>query len=110
MTPETIEQLRLAAKAAGVEGSYQQWDRLTRLCFMRIAPDGSTGRLWWNPFVDDGELYRLARATKLVIDFENGVVHTPRRADGVMSHYGFTPEDEALVIVRAAAEIGRRMP
>ncbi len=65
----------------------------------------------WHPLIDDGDRYRLAKATKLVIDFENGIVHTPRSADGVMGHYGFDAETEARAVVEAAAyTFGQTLP
>lgn len=64
----------------------------------------------WNPLKDDGDALRLAAALKFTVDFENGAVWGAGDLDE--KRLGHTTADEPCMrraIVRAAAEIGRRM-
>ncbi|CCH04057.1 FIG00432887: hypothetical protein [Achromobacter xylosoxidans NH44784-1996] len=102
------EMLELAAKAAGLEGSY---------LFQAGGKKGSgfpydlegimlTGGAMWNPLKTDGDALRLA--VKLGIDIESysdtvaaDGIHEPRGVDDYKA--------TRRAIVRAAAEIGKEM-
>lgn len=80
----------------------------------RFYPDGSAVLLSgqrWNPLTDSADRYRLARACRLVIDFDGGEVRWYQDAEEVPRTLRWMPggneEIEARAIVRAAAEIGR---
>ena len=121
------ELLELAAKAAGIVGTYQHWED-SRGCVSRgIAPDGSSGRDLWNPLTDDGDALRLA--VKLGIstlpypvynhDERHSVMAKQRRRSDTLSEHNPTEVIEIYgndqyaatrrAIVRAAAEIGKAM-
>ncbi len=100
------ELLELAAKAA-------------RYTWVRgITKDGGwwhenpdLARLW-NPITDVGDRYRLARACKLIIDFDGGAVRWQFDGEEYKRSLNFTPgneTEEAYAVVTAAAEIGRNM-
>lgn len=99
------ELLERAIKAAGYWCEFEPDSGIgyDRFLLITTGRQGGIYKTEWHPLTDEGDRYRLARATKLVIDFENGIVHTPRSADGVMGHYGFDADTEALVIIEAAA-------
>ena len=93
------ELLELAAKAAG-------WVYLTN---GQLYVEG-LGNCEWNPLTDDGDALRLARACKMAIDFKEGTILY--YVGGECIGTDFTPgndEEEALAILKAAAEIGRNM-
>lgn len=116
MTPEDKELLRWAAKAAGIK---------------RLTEDGPLMCLKdhvmevWNPLEDDGDAFRLAVTLGMIIDARYGrncnnnnepiyVNYWPKNWQG--HHESIKQEigDDALsttrrAIVRAAAEIGRKM-
>ena len=58
-------------------------------------------RYIWNPIIDDGDRFRLARKLDMVIDFKNCVVN------GVFEWTPGNAMEEAYAFVRAAAEIGK---
>ena len=108
------ELLELAAKEAGVEGTYRA----------QYAGDKEYGGFWhsgvcWNPLTDDGDALRLAVKLNL------GLVHGWEDLDEAalatiwISHDGKCVAEEVKAndpyaatrraIVRAAAEIGRGM-
>ena len=101
------ELLELAAKAAGKTGVYQHWRDSRDIVSCGIAPNGSVGRLWWNPLTDDGEALQLAVfIVAYGFDFafiqEAVMLAIKRRED---------PKQAArYAVVRAAAEIGKTMP
>lgn len=109
---EIRELLELAAKAAGykIRGD---WEYDESWGFkVSTGPGAPT---WWNPYHDDGDSRRLEVRLTL------SVIHSTGGAAMVMSHdmgvsITETPSDgdsEAatrLAVLRAAAEIGRRMP
>lgn len=96
------ELLELAAKAAGFNGRWIQWDGAG---FFQL----SNGYVW-NPLTDDGDRYRLAKACKLVIDFDGGEVRWYADGESVPRLFRWMPggnvDLEARAIVRAAAAIG----
>ncbi len=104
MNTEDRELLRLAAKAAG-------WELRPHSNGWFLCGQGREF-LWlaWNPLIDDGNALRLAAALKFTVDFESGAVWGAGDLDETC--LGHTTADEPCMrraIVRAAAEIGRRM-
>jgi hypothetical protein len=106
------ELLALAAKAAGVK-YYGQCDDGT-LLLEGMSPDNVD----WNPLADDGDALRLAVACKIDVCHGDQYVETlfgkDRASVAVVAEY-FRREEHRVesarrAIVRAAAEIGRRMP
>jgi len=97
------EMLELAAKAAGLHRCENYYT------------DAAGNHVEWNPLTDDGDALRLA--VKLGIDFKirKGVTWWDhQKSDGVV-YWGHEPHrDDPIAatrraIVRAAAEIGRKM-
>lgn len=111
------EMLELAAKAAGIKvwrGSGHQSDMLFRDA---SRPTGVVTGVEWNPLTDDGDAFRLAAKLWISVSYDRlDQCINERRVFAVHSrgveleHLG---EDGAAAtrraIVRAAAEIGRRM-
>ena len=101
------ELLELAAKAAGIEGT---WDRYADV----FVPQ--EGRIFWNPLNDDGDALRLAVKLRIKLIFRTNLngEFVYADADGVMFQpQPAKPDPEAATrraIVRAAAEIGRAKP
>jgi hypothetical protein len=98
------EMLELAAKAAGIDVRWYQGDCL------RVADkcNGFAGK--WNPLTSDGDALRLAVTCGLVVDCSRPSAGEPYKQhaiwrDETMSNAELTRR----AIVRAAAEIGRRM-
>jgi len=112
------ELLELAAKAAGyVIRDSTRWKN-TVVCQVTLD-DGSTNYVQWNPITDDGDALRLAVKLRLEPRFidnghSNGV--EPSRVTlhnfaGIVENIDGDPlAATRRAIVRAAAEIGRRMP
>lgn len=103
MNSETLrEMLEMAAKAAGycVGFTYH-----SNTC-LRVMPDGD--QIVWNPLEDDGDRHRL------LVGLHMTLAHEPNRGgwsvgavvDGEFRWLAHD-DDEALAVVRAAAEIGR---
>jgi hypothetical protein len=97
------ELLELAAKAAGIEGT---WD-IHAKC---LVP--TVGQMWWNPLIDDGAALRLA--VRLNIEFDNvGSSCTAYQYDyGIDCNEAHDNDPYAATrraIVHAAAEIGKGM-
>ena len=113
------ELLELAAKAAGIEGKWTEWDH----AYGDYREHGIDygGRTLWNPLDDDGDALRLA--ARLYLDINQfpatdgyvGMVEIWRNGDGDPAHVEYVKVgDDRLIatrraIVRAAAEIGRNM-
>jgi hypothetical protein len=103
------EMLELAAKAAGyVIRDSTRWKN-TVVCQVTLD-DGSTNYVRWNPLADDGDALRLAVTCGLVVDCSRPSAGEPYKQhaiwlDETMSNAELTRR----AIVRAAAEIGRRM-
>ena len=103
---DDIELLELAAKAADIYETLHQTEDGFEFIWSYVI---------WNPLTDDGDALRLA--VKLKIDFKirNEVTWWDRQeSDGVV-YWGHEPHNNdplaatRRAIVRAAAEIGRRM-
>ena len=100
------EMLELAAKAAGTVVEFTNGRPVTFI-------DGDTVHQAWNPLEDDGDAFRLA--VDLSIEIEVIRPRTEReigrsRANQVWQLHGNDPRAATrLAIVRAAAEVGRRM-
>lgn len=109
------ELLELAAKAAGVDVEYRDKSGFEGRINAPKAFYHRIGVKEWNPLYDDGDRYRLARACKLELDFDGSVVKAWLHGDdGWHVHkFPFTAgndTEEAYVVLRAAAEIGKAMP
>lgn len=90
MNEQDKEMIHLAAKAAGIECLWELGWRLP--CGQTIA--------WWNPLDDDGDAFRLA--VKLM-EFE------PYKSRGYLPLITTDAQNTRRAIVRAAAEIGKRL-
>lgn len=118
LTDADQELLRLAALAAGYELEWApEWPGGG--CFMRrVVPEPEepfSKRVPWRPLVDDGDALRLAVALNLGISVP---VHRTIRADVISFRDSSVSARECgndpcsavrRAIVRAAADIGRRM-
>jgi hypothetical protein len=101
------ELLELAAKAAGMK---LHWHEPTQSAWVE-------GPCTWNPLTDDGDAFRLSVSLRLpVVYFHNYPPHEPSRVvisrgKGVVENVedGDWMRSTRRAIVRAAAEIGRRM-
>jgi len=99
------ELLELAAKAAGL---YVEWQH--EICYRCASNSFET--VAWNPLTDDGDALRLAVKLNLSVKV------TAIRANVLGGNWIATTEPHRSdpyaatrrAIVRAAAEIGRRMP
>lgn len=111
------EMLEFSAKAAGIDVRWYQGDCL------RVADkcNGFAGK--WNPITDDGDALRLAVKCGISVLQFPACIGTGWPQNGLpASLIGFDPPYEDIssgqdvlaatrrAIVRAAAEIGRRMP
>lgn len=99
------ELLEMAAKAAGILAQYSD-----NLGDFSIGEPYSRNERRWNPLTDDGDALRLAVKLKMDLDLDAsglGCIYV-----GMFSEESGQDPYEAtrLVIVRAAAEIGRNMP
>ena len=112
MTTDTRELLELAAKAAGIvlpETGYDQ-----DMGFYIERQKG--GWNWWNPLNDDGDALRLAVKLRMSIKIteEGRVTRNCCIANDEFELSLHNDDDFGVAtrraIVRAAAEIGRRMP
>ena len=94
------ELLELAARAAGYDVTYE----IGYLTFFR---QDVVGRPVWNPLTDDGDALRLAVKLEINLSFSQDCafgfwIGTPKDGEDLSSH-------ARRAIVRAAAEIGRKM-
>ena len=102
------EMLEFAAKAAGIDTT-----RCLQYADGAFDWPGKAGR--WNPLTDDGDALRLAvkigiRVCPVTADGRNAYAAHDRLAGGVGEpHNGDPHAATRRAIVRAAAEIGRRM-
>lgn len=99
------ELLEMAAKAAGMEYSVEEWEDGT-IFALRIKDRGG----WWNPFNSDGDAMRLAVDLALVVRCYEGSI--------IVDGGGISAEEHDVAdrysatrraIVRAAAAIGEGM-
>ena len=111
------ELLELAAKAAGMEGWHFTGTGMAKMLDpSRPEATGSIGADW-NPLTDDGDALRLA--VRLSISVCQNIVEVGTGTIGLTLAGIFIKEDSIYqegdiatrrAIVRAAAEIGRRLP
>lgn len=99
------ELLELAAEAAGLSFDptfFGKWG-------LRVAREHDQGDQFdWNPLVDDGQALRLAVALCLPLDITDEV--TEICPLGILEEHGSDPlAATRRAIVRAGAEMGRRM-
>lgn len=114
------ELLEMAGKAAGIAGMYRREHQPYGDYWMEGIDTGA--KVWWNPLVDDSDALRLAVACE--ISFGIGLNTDLLRVSwwlGGDLHALDAPEPSKMqahnlaewlrrAIVRAAAEIGSRMP
>jgi hypothetical protein len=108
MTETDREYLELAAKAAGIEGEWEEHPLFDGRDTSGIYVVGHT--FLWNPIADDGDALRLAVTCGLVVDCSRPSAGEPYKQhaiwrDETMSNAELTRR----AIVRAAAEIGKGM-
>ncbi len=99
------ELLELAAKAAGIKGTWNERGQC-----LHITDQGFQSDVWWRPHLDDGDALRLAGELLLSVSIDAGytvVIDQNERTTYETAH-GLVATRRA--IVRAAAEIGRAMP
>lgn len=104
MSAEDRELLELAAKAAGVKDF--------TVCAETGAPFDALG--YWNPLEDDGDAFRLECALQIGVSWGMAVVNADtgrgfHTAELIKDHNGDRAKARRLAVLRAAAEIGRRM-
>ena len=102
--------LELAAKAAGIEGKWAEWDHAYG-DYLEYGLDYG-GRTLWNPLTDDGDALRLAVSLRLSPMMRTlGCDTTDLNGDaGAYEKWGGDPYAATRrAIVSAAAEIGRQM-
>ena len=96
------ELLELAAKAAGIEGT---WDNESK-CFVPAC-----GPIIWEPLSHDGDALRLAVKLKLSVSIFDDAIGVGRRGSsyGELEIQGDPYAATRRAIVRAAAAIGEQM-
>lgn len=102
------ELLKLAAKAAGIE--LAAWNDGTEPYSSGVGFILPNNRMW-NPLTDDGDALGLVRTLKMTVAFEpsRGGWSVGAVVNGEFAWLAY--HDELLdAVVRAAAEIDRRMP
>lgn len=104
MSKETDKELLvLAASAAGIAGVYHEHGE-----GMRIQTN--PGHDWWNPLTDDdGDALRLAVKLEIMVDNSDGVSRAIFNGVSVSCEGADRRAATRRVIVRAAAEIGRKL-
>jgi hypothetical protein len=102
-----IEPLELAAKAAG----YWVCEPLRYGEFRVCLPEQHHLSFAWNPIADDGDALRLAVKMQMSLDtgLSQSLAISLGGKDCVEQHAGDPYAATRRAIVRAAAEIGRRM-
>lgn len=103
------ELLELAAKAAGIPGSWgdkiDYHNGLVDLTDYWVLEEEEF--YIWSPLTDDGDALRLAVKLRMLVEID----HYHGMADGVAEEVRGDPRAATRrAIVRAAAEIGRAMP
>lgn len=102
------ELLELAAKVAGIVGEYSD----THRCFASYMEPG------WNPLMDDGDALRLANTIGMTVDTHYDMTprssaeyFIPQVGGGIIieAHGPNVCAATRRAIVRAAAEIGKKM-
>jgi len=107
---EDKELLTLAAKAAGIEGYWFENEYWNGIVGSHINGADTP----WNPLLDDADALRLAVKLKMTIDVRLWDDEVQVRAYHEPSMYHISEKGDPCdatrrTIVRAAAEIGRRM-
>jgi hypothetical protein len=102
------EELELAAKAAGYKFFWDYDEHFAGSCI--LDEDGFAFK--WDPREDDGDAFRLMCA--LCLEPKPSATDGAAYCDGLYEKHDFAEiqtvaEATRLVIVRAAAEIGRKM-
>jgi len=114
MSANDHELIRLAAKAAGIEGSFDDTEDVGDGLWINGERTPDNDR-YWNPLTKDGDALRLVNKLRMRVEH-----HVRHPFVAVFAHFGFYAErvEEAVdadvdaatrrAIVRAAAEIGRQ--
>jgi hypothetical protein len=100
---DDLTMLKFAAKAAGVELGWKKSDGSGDM--LPYIGLGSYTPTYWNPLHDSGDRYRLLSKLKACIDFQSQFAVM----GDVCVRWPEDEPDEARAVVRAAAEIGKRM-
>lgn len=95
------EYIELAAKAAGIEGSWHEQNSAYASPTGWLMPNGHT----WNPLSDSGDAFELA--VKLGFLVCPGQVYSGVEGFATEKNNGDILAATRLAIVRAAAEIGK---
>ena len=113
------EMLEYAAKAAGIDGVWQDWDGMDiRYGFSQSIYSKDEG--YWNPLDDDGDAFRLAVKLNLSVKYDTlsdgsiVQVAAPWHESFSDNWWNEWLDDDSKnatrrAITRAAAEIGRSM-
>jgi len=104
------ELLELAAKAAGIEITYQVGSH--RFLYEKDLPSMNGKYLaYWNPLTDDGDALRLAVKLEILVDVCDKYTDATdgRYADICELHHGDKYAATRRAIVRAAAQIGKTL-
>lgn len=101
------ELLELAAKAAGIVGSYyRDEDEDGAVSEGIYTVDENDCGYGWSPQIDDGQALRLAVKLNMLCDFgSHGCLVEAKEGKGPCTEVG----DYRRAIVRAAAEIGKSL-
>ena len=100
------ELLQLAAKAAGIPSSE----------ILPYTNDwGGIEDAEWNPFIDDGDTWRLAVATGIDIVFFGDFARVSKRVNDILTFTHVIDAKANIELLRravviAAAEVGKSMP
>ena len=111
------ELLQLAAKAAGIE---IYWEKCLTNAGTIFSPhlkiNGTWGHGQWNPLTDDGDTLRLAVKLRLTVEITPWAADSHQWCEKKSEDFGIrhTEYDDEFsatrrAIVRAAAEIGKKM-
>jgi len=106
------ELLELAAKAAGIEGSWERNPAFIQERWQFIVPYNNHGMMTgieWSPLTDDGDALRLAVKLGMCVEVLTKRMEPFTRVGAVEEEHRADPARATRrAIVRAAAEIGRR--
>ena len=110
MNTEDWELLELAAKAAGLEGYRTNYAFLGLVKDKRYDNGKFLGYQCWNPLTDDGDALRLAVRLSMLATYSGERFELFQAAYRQCLDEDMKPSEATRGgIVRAAAEIGRRM-
>lgn len=104
--------LELAARAAGITGNWSRWHQSYGDLWVEGLDCG--GPILWNPLTDDGDALRLAVKLGLLVDVSCAFIAkktavTNGTVDEAEPHGSDPYAATRRAIVRAAAEIGKKM-